>query len=75
MLVTGGHRLSPKLQYFITRVIVTIGPRTYDRYLKKSEMDTERDATFHGLQAYILGAIPQKISEMCAAESAVPLAA
>ena len=32
MLATGGHRLSPKLQDFITGVIVTIGPRTHDRY-------------------------------------------
>ena len=32
MLVTGGHRLSPKLRDFITRVIVTISLRTHDRY-------------------------------------------
>ena len=31
MLVTGGHRLNPKLRDFITRVIVTIGLRTHDR--------------------------------------------
>ena len=62
-------------RYFITSVIVPISPKTHDieRYLKKKlEMDTECDAMSDGLRADILRIIPQRISEMCVVESAVP---
>ena len=62
-------------KYFTTRVVVPINPKTSDirRYLEnKLDMDTECDAMSDDLRADILRTIPQRISGMYVAESAVP---
>ena len=62
-------------RHFTTGITVPISPKTEDikRYLEnKLEMDTEYDAMSDGLRADILRIIPQRISGMYVAESAVP---
>ena len=76
ILVTGRPQVRGEIiKYFITGVTVPISPKTEDikRYLEnKLEMDTEFDAMSDGLRADIIRIIPQRISGMYVAESAVP---
>ena len=77
IFVTGRPQVKGEMaRYFTTGVTVPISPKTDDikRYLeKKLEMDTEYDAMSDRLRADILRIIPQRISGMYVAESAVPL--
>ena len=76
IFVTGRPQVKGEItKYFTTGVVVLISPKTDDikRYLEnKLEMDTECDAMSDGLRADILRIIPQRISGMYVAESAVP---
>ena len=76
ILVTGRPQVKEEItRHFTTGVTVPISPKTDDikRYLEnKLEMDTEYDAMSDGLRADILRIIPQRISRMYVAESAVP---
>ena len=76
IFVTGRPQVKGEMtRYFTTGVAVPISPKTDDikRYLeKKLEMDTEYDAMSDRLRADILTIIPQRISGMYVAESAVP---
>ena len=76
IFVTGRPQVREEItRYFTTGVVVPISPKTDDitRYLEnKLEMDTECDAMSDGLRADILRIIPQRISGMYVAESAVP---
>ena len=76
IFVTGRPQVKGEItRYFATGVTVPISPKTDDikRYLEnKLEMDTECDAMSDSLRADILRIIPQRISGMYVAESAVP---
>jgi len=75
IFVTGRPQVRTEItRHFTGNVMVPISPKTHDveRYLeKKLEMDTESDAMSDTLRAEIMRVIPQKISEMCVAESAI----
>ena len=76
IFVTGRPQVTGEIKrHFTTGVTAPISPKTEDikRYLEnKLEMDTECDAMSDGLRADILRVIPQKISGMYVAESAIP---
>ena len=76
IFVTGRPQVQGEItRHFTTGVAISISPKTEDikRYLEnKLEMDTEFDAMSDGLRADIIRIIPQRISGMYVAESAVP---
>jgi len=75
LFVTGRPQVRTEItRHFTGNVMVPISPKTHDieRYLeKKLEMDTESDAMSDALRADILRVIPQRISGMCVAGSAI----
>ena len=72
---TGRPQVRPEImRHFTGSVAVPISPQIHDieRYLeKKLEMDSESDAMSNSLRADILRIIPQRISGMYVAESAL----
>jgi len=77
IFVTGRPQVETEIsRCFATSVIVPISPKRNDieRYLeKKLDMDTELEAMSPALRADILRIIPERISEVCARESIVPV--